>query len=245
MGAQTHRSDPHTLNRRTLESDHRVLAGLLRPGMFVLDVGCGTGAITAGIARAVAPGGCVLGVDRDEALLAIAREQHPEPRFEHADALELAFDGAFDIVTAARVVQWMADPVRAIERMAAAVKPGGLLVVLDYNHLRNSWSPEPPPELKRFYAAFLDWRTSNGWVNDIAERLPEMFAAAGLTGIESVNSDETDTPDVWGGVIEGIGRQFYQDEERAVASRVYHDFLAANPVRQTLSLRTVIGRKAE
>lgn len=245
MSAQTHRSDPHTLNRRTLESDHRVLAGLLRPGMFVLDVGCGTGAITAGIARAVMPGGCAIGVDRDEALLAAAREQHPGVRFEHGDALSLAFDGEFDIVTAARAVQWMAEPARAIERMAAAVRPGGLLAVLDYNHLRNSWSPEPPPELARFYAAFLDWRTSNGWINDIAERLPDLFAAAGLTGIETVNSDETDTPDVWGSVIEGIGRQFYPEEERAVASRGYHDFLANNSVRQRLCLRTVIGRKAE
>ena len=51
MSIQTHRSDPQVLNRRTLEIDHRVLAGVLRPGMSVLDVGCGTGAITAGIAR--------------------------------------------------------------------------------------------------------------------------------------------------------------------------------------------------
>lgn len=245
MGAQTHRSDPHTLNRRTLDGDHRVLAALLRPGMFVLDVGCGTGAITAGIARAVAPGGCVLGVDRDEALLSAAREQHPGVRFEQADAMSLTFDGVFDIVTAARAVQWMADPARAIGRMAAAVKPGGLLVVLDYNHARNTWSPEPPSEFARFYAAFLDWRASNGWSNDIADRLPEMFAAVGLAGVKSVNSDETDTPDVWGGVIEGIGRQFYAEEERAMASRAYHDYLAAGSVRQTLCLRTVIGRKAE
>jgi SAM-dependent methyltransferase len=243
MGAQTHRSDPQILNRRTLESDHRVLASMLRPGMFVLDVGCGTGAITAGIARAVAPGGRALGLDRDESLLETARQQHPDVRFENGDALTMTFDAAFDIVTAARTVQWLADPARAIARMAAAVRRGGSLVVLDYNHDRNSWSPDPPPEFRRFYAAFLDWRASNGWANDIADRLPQWFEAAGLTDVQSVSCDQTDAPDVWGGVIEGLGRQFYPEEERALASAAYHDYLETVMKGQTLAMKTVIGKR--
>lgn len=42
MAAQSHRSDPRILGRRTLQRDHRHLARLLRPGLAVLDVGCGT-----------------------------------------------------------------------------------------------------------------------------------------------------------------------------------------------------------
>jgi ubiquinone/menaquinone biosynthesis C-methylase UbiE len=76
MSEQSHRSDPRVLNRRTLERDHRRLADLLCPGLFVLDVGCGTGAITAGVARRVASEGKVLGVDRDEGLLTQARQDH-------------------------------------------------------------------------------------------------------------------------------------------------------------------------
>ena len=76
MHAQTHRSDPRILDRRTLQRDHRLLAALLRPGMAVLDVGCGTGAITAGIANAVGDSGYVVGVDRDGALLELARAAH-------------------------------------------------------------------------------------------------------------------------------------------------------------------------
>ena len=246
MGAQTHRSDPKVLNRRTLEEDHRVLAAMLRPGMFVLDVGCGTGAITAGIARVVAPGGCVVGVDRDEALLDAARRDHPEVRFETADALSLGFQDAFDIVTAARAVQWMSDPARAIGRMKAAVRRGGALVVLDYNHDRNAWFPDPPPEFARFYAAFLAWRASNGWGNDTADCLPEWFGAAGLVEIESVCSDETTGrggTDVWGQVIDGLGRQFYPEDDRAAAAVAYHDYCQTSLQRQTLALRTVIGRR--
>ena len=62
MGQQSHRSDPRILNRRTLRRDHRHLRKLLRPGMDILDVGCGTGAITADIAKAVDPDGMVLGI---------------------------------------------------------------------------------------------------------------------------------------------------------------------------------------
>src|SRR5207302_578018 len=49
MSAQQHQSDPRILDRRTLHKDHRRLAGVLARGMSVLDVGCGTGAITKGI----------------------------------------------------------------------------------------------------------------------------------------------------------------------------------------------------
>src|SRR5437868_7806773 len=104
MSEQSHRSDPRVLNRRTLEKDHRRLADLLRSGMSVLDIGCGTGAITAGIATAVSPTGNVVGVDRDQSLLEIAKQDHQSIRnlrFETADALSLPFERAFDIVTAA------------------------------------------------------------------------------------------------------------------------------------------------
>ena len=83
MSDQSHQSEPRILSRRTLQADHRRLAAVLRPGMSVLDAGCGTGAITADIARMVGPEGHVLGIDRDESLLVQARQEHhaiPNPR---------------------------------------------------------------------------------------------------------------------------------------------------------------------
>src|SRR6266540_3060685 len=135
MSEQTHRSDPRILGRRTLQRDHRRLADLLRPGMRVLDVGCGTGAITAGIAKKVGPEGDVVGIDRDESLLALAKREHQSIgnlSFENGDVLSLNVDGRFDIVTAARVLQWISEPDHAIRRMKRAAKTGGRLVVLDF-----------------------------------------------------------------------------------------------------------------
>ena len=127
MAAQKHTSDAQVLDRRTLARDHRRLAALVRPGMQVLDVGCGTGAITSGIARVVGPAGLALGIDRDPILLRMAREQHAGVaglRFEERDVFELDADPAFDLVTAARVLQWIERPALAVARMAAATRPG-------------------------------------------------------------------------------------------------------------------------
>jgi len=104
---QLHRSDPSILGWRTLEKDHRCLIELLRPGFSVLDVGCGTGAITAGIARAVKPEGHVVGVDRDEGLLEIARTEHAEIEnleFECRDATALKFRAQFDTLSCVPII---------------------------------------------------------------------------------------------------------------------------------------------
>lgn len=219
MGAQTHRSDPRTLGRRTLSRDHRILAGLLRPGLSVLDIGCGTGAITSGIAKAVGPEGRVIGVDRDEGHLSLAREAHAVQtnlKFEHGDATELRYRSEFDIVTAARTLQWIAQPDQAVLGMKQAAKPGGILVILDYSHSRNEWEPEPPHEFGLFYRAFLAWRQANHWDNEMADHLPAQLLEAGMIDVESHRQDDVvqrGDPDfaeraaLWSEVIDNIGDQ--------------------------------------
>jgi ubiquinone/menaquinone biosynthesis C-methylase UbiE len=106
----------------------------------VLDIGCGTGSITAGIAEAVGVQGYVIGVDRDARLLELARKEHgsiPNLNFELGDATSLNFRSQFDIVTAARTLQWIPEPNLALANMRQAAKSSGMVLVLDYNHLRN------------------------------------------------------------------------------------------------------------
>ncbi len=242
---QSHRSDPHILSRRTLECDHTRLAELLRPGMAVLDVGCGTGAITAGIARAVGPTGNVVGVDRDEVLLELARSEHgaiPNLRFEPGDATSLNVQAQFDIVTAARVLQWIAEPALAIRKMAEAARPGGLIVVLDYNHNQNRWEPEPPPGFREFYQAFLRWRQDNGWDNDMADHLAALFESVGLTDIEvrPVEQPSSDTS-IWSGVIDHVSKQLLQGGYCTEEQLSRANSITKTLGRQTLSMKTVTG----
>jgi len=258
MSEQSHRSDPRILNRRTLERDHRRLADLLRPGMSVLDVGCGTGAITAGIARKIAPTGQALGVDRDETLLADARQEHQSVRnlmFENRDALCLPFESRFDVVTAARTLQWISQPDVVIAGMKAAAKPGGWVVVLDYNHENNSWEPLPPLEFRRFYQAFLDWRKANNWDNRIADHLPDLFRSAGMKSIQTFLDDETvlrGDPEflaaaaIWSHVIQRTGAAivaagFLHRRDLLAAEECYEALTQSRLEKQSLSMRTVVS----
>ena len=257
---QSHQSDPRILNRRTLQNDHRYLAKLLRPGLSVLDVGCGAGAITAGIAEAVGPHGFVVGVDRDEANLELARREHPAVpnlRLELGDATTLTFQDQFDIVTAARTLQWISEPALAISRMKAALKPSRMLVILDYNLAANEWEPDPPSAFRDFYEAFLAWRKANLWDNRMADRLPELFQSACLVEIESHVQDEIaerGSPDfdqhanLWFWVIETIGERiveagFLDRSQLQAAAERYEPWTQTELMRQTLIMRTVVGTK--
>jgi ubiquinone/menaquinone biosynthesis C-methylase UbiE len=225
--------------------------------MSVLDIGCGTGAITADVARVVGPNGRVVGLDRDESLLVIARGDHvfPNLRFVHGDILSFAIDEFFDIVTAARVLQWINPPKLAITRMVQSAAPGGKIVALDYNHDNNAWEPDPPSEFMRFYKAFLEWRSANGWNNRMADCLPGLFESQDLECIQVHIEDEIarrGDPDfatasaIWLHVIEAIGPQlvtagFLAERERTEAECVYREWIDTYLQVQTLQMRTVEG----
>jgi SAM-dependent methyltransferase len=257
---QQHQSDPAILDRRTLASNHRRLAALLAPGLHVLDVGCGTGAIAKGIAEAVGAGGTVVGVDRDGGLIERARARYaalPNLRFEQGDATQLSFDGRFDIVTAARTLQWIADVPAAIRPMARAAKPGGRLVLLDYDHSRNRWDPAPPAEFAAFYAAFLSWRAANGWDNDMASHLPALLRDAGLDDVRSHDEDEVsvrgeagfgEETALWGEVIDNLGpalvaARVCDEALLAAARRAYEAWRRTDLVRQTLAMKAVVATR--
>jgi SAM-dependent methyltransferase len=260
VAAQQHTSDPQILDRRTLARDHRRLAALLRPGMQVLDVGCGTGAITSGIARVVGPTGLALGIDRDPALLRLAREQHAGVaglRFEERDVFDLPPEPVFDVVTAARVLQWTEQPGLAIARMAAAARPGGRVVVLEYSHADLVWQPEPPPPVRRFYDGFLSWRTANGWDNRLANGLPRLLEGAGLVEVATSVEDEVavrgesgfeDSLAIWRRVMESMGPTMVDagalSGDDLTAALVAHQSWCDRAARvQRMVLRAVDGRR--
>ncbi|MDB5309038.1 MAG: Methyltransferase type 11 [Gemmataceae bacterium] len=103
------------------------LIGLLAPkrGDNVLDLGCGTGHLTARIAAAAST---VLGIDSSPEMIAAARTAHPGLRFEVADARALAFTGEFDAVFSNAVLHWIGDADAVVRGVARALKRGGRFV---------------------------------------------------------------------------------------------------------------------
>src|SRR6266571_1340921 len=248
------------LNARSLTTAHLHLASLLQSGFRVLDVGCGTGSITAGIAQAVAPEGHAIGIDINTSLIEEARRLHtevPNLSFTISDIYSIPFLNAFDIVSAARILQWLSSPADALRMLVAATKPGGRVVVLDYNHEKIAWQPSPPDSVRTFYHAFLQWRAEVGMDNAIADRLSAMFDKAGLVNIGTTIQHETTQRgdadfdgaiELWGKVIAIRGRKMVADgtfteKQRASAEADFVQWASATVVSQTLYLLAVEGTR--
>lgn len=102
----------------------------------VLDVGSGTGALTAAIAGA-AGSGSVIGIDRSDAYVAFASKRlaNERIRFEVGDALQLPFDARrFDRALSMLVLNFVPDPAKALDEMIRVTRPGGTVAaaVWDY-----------------------------------------------------------------------------------------------------------------
>jgi SAM-dependent methyltransferase len=121
--------------RRNLESLALLLDRLrLAGGESVLEIGCGTGAVTLPLAAAVGARGRVVGVDISEPMLTVARQRVAESGLHNVtlllgDAQVMAMEpAAFDVATSRMGVMFFGDPVAAFRNIGSALKPGGRLV---------------------------------------------------------------------------------------------------------------------
>ncbi|KIF02021.1 ubiquinone biosynthesis methyltransferase UbiE [Streptomyces sp. RSD-27] len=174
---------------RTAANSAAYLVGELRPGMRVLDVGCGPGTITADLAELVAPGGRVTAVDAAPDVLAAAGAYAAERglagavEFAVADVHALEFsDDTFDVVHAHQVLQHVGDPVRALREMRRVCRPGGTVAVRDADYAAMTWYPATPG-LDAWLDLYRRVARANGGEPDAGRRLLSWARAAGFTQV--------------------------------------------------------------
>jgi SAM-dependent methyltransferase len=186
VGAYTHgHADPVLQSHRwrTVENSAAYLAPQLRPGLDVLDVGCGPGTITVDLAARVAPGH-VVGLDISPAPLdearALAKQEGLAVTFEAGDVYAVqAPDDSFDVVHAHQVLQHLTDPVAALREMARVCRPGGVVAVRDGDYGSMAWFPTDEG-LNRWLHVFSGIVRRNGGEPHAGRRLAAWAHAAGL-----------------------------------------------------------------
>ena len=141
--------------RYTAQSQAAHLLPYLRPGLRVLDYGCGPGTISVGLAKAVDPGE-MHGIDMEPSQVELARtvaafQKQENAKFQVADVVDLPFeDGYFDVVHGHDVLMYVPDTQAALAELKRVLKPGGIISCReligeasftepDYGVIRKSW----------------------------------------------------------------------------------------------------------
>jgi SAM-dependent methyltransferase len=178
----------HLLNRVKWPTTEPLLgAAGLRTGMSCLDVGCGGGDVTLKIAALVGAQGSVVGVDRDQSILRLARQEADKRglpvTFRRADTEELAEESAYDLVFARYLLSHLPRPQRAVELMVRALRPGGRLVLEDVffpGHICYPYNAAFDRFVELYQAVA---RAKEGGDAAIGVRLLEMALEAGLVEV--------------------------------------------------------------
>jgi ubiquinone/menaquinone biosynthesis C-methylase UbiE len=224
--------------KRTAAEAAAFLLPHLRPGMRLLDVGCGPGSITVGLAAAVAPGE-VLAIDLSADVLAEARalaeaRRVTNVRFEHADLHRLAQpEGSFDVVYAHQVLQHLKRPVDALREMKRLLVAGGIVGVRDSDYGTCTWSP-PDERIARWLAVYHAVARANGAEADAGRYLHGWLLEAGFTDVRPSGTTWTfpgyDSVEAWA---------------RSWADRTVASNLASKAVEHGIAGREELARIAD
>jgi ubiquinone/menaquinone biosynthesis C-methylase UbiE len=173
--------------QRTADEAAAFLLPELRAGMRILDVGCGPGSITRGLAERVAPGE-VVGLDVSRETLAAARRdaagrELDNLHYEEGSVYALPFpDASFDVAYAHQVLQHLRERGAALREMLRVVRLGGLVAVRDVDWGTVAYWPRDP-WIDRFVDVHHRTWYQNGGEPRMGRQLRALFNAAGVADL--------------------------------------------------------------
>lgn len=167
----------------------------LKPGMKLLDCGCGEGTITVGLAPAVAPGE-VVGIDISSDVLDIARRSAQEQglrniRFRVANIYELPFpDASFDAVFSHALFEHLTDKPKALSEIHRVLKPGGIVGLRSPDYGMKITEPADDA-IGQYWTLFTRLQDELGGDSQVGRKLCALLSQAGFVRVEGSASLET------------------------------------------------------
>ena len=158
-------------------------AGLTR-GSSALEVGCGSGALLRDLAAIVGEDGRAVGIEQDLAAHEKARKMTammPGAEVRLGDLTTAHLGGPWDVIVARWVFSFLPEPAAAVARLAGALKPGGALVIQDYDHDGVRVFPDPDGAIHRVIEGFRAAYRARGGDLWVGPKLPGMMRTEGLT----------------------------------------------------------------
>ncbi|MGB0581470.1 MAG: class I SAM-dependent methyltransferase [Limisphaerales bacterium] len=186
----------------------------LKPGMNVLDVACGTGAVTEAMIEVLAGQGKVTGVDPSKGMLAEAAKKL-EAEFVNADAEHLPFEDAqFDFLSMGYALRHVEDLDTTFKEYLRVLKPGGRLLILEISRPRTGWG--------------MFW--SELYFRDILPTLS--FIITGSRNAQTMMSYYWDTIDACvppNSILSSIERVGFADVKRRIELGIFSAYHATKP----------------
>jgi ubiquinone/menaquinone biosynthesis C-methylase UbiE len=186
------------VSRRRLDPDGAALIPLLRPGMSVLDCGCGPGTVTVDIAQRLGEGTAV-GVDLDESQIRLGRELARQRgcgnvSFEPGDVYRLPFaDATFDAAFSHALFEHLSDPLRAMRELWRVLKPAAPAVVCTPDWGSFLYSPATPALLTAV-RTYCELQNRNGGDVYIGHKLLDYARQAGFERVRATARYENYQP---------------------------------------------------
>lgn len=157
----------------------------IRPGVRVLDIGCGAGDVSMLVADAVGASGAVIGIDREARAIEVARARaakagYSQIEFAIGSDEDMDRHAPYDATIGRYVLVHQPDPTAMIRRAASVVKPGGIVAFLECAfHIDDHMMP--PVDVLRFTSDSIHKMTRVALPShDVAGRIIACFEDAGL-----------------------------------------------------------------